>query len=240
MITQGLLLAAGKSTRLRALSQGVPKPIMPVAGKAIAAWNLSWLGREGLRDLWVNLHYRADEIRRALGDGTEHGVTLSYVEEDPILGTAGAWKNLASVWTGTSVVTYGDNLVRFDLARMYRQHRASGAVATIAVFHPDVSRHTGIAGGHVELDDEDRIVRFVEGGGSGWVNAGVYLLEPALLDSIGPGFQDFGRDVFPAAAAAGLMRAFRLDAQEFCLGLDTPEAYATACDLVTSHRVTLS
>ncbi|MGH7517730.1 MAG: nucleotidyltransferase family protein [Gemmatimonadales bacterium] len=236
-----LVLAAGKSSRIAEVAGGAPKPLLPIAGKPVLGRNLEWLAEEGVTSVWINLHHRADAIREAIGDGRRFNVAVRYSEEPQILGTAGAWKRLEQHWSGTSLVVYGDNLLRFDLTRFQAAHRASGLLGTLALFDPARHLNTGIAGGHVELDGP-RVRRFVEGprpsqGGPHYVNAGVYLLEPQMRAAVGPGFQDFGRDVFPALVATGQLAGYVLEPEGYCLGIDTPASLATARELVEHSRV---
>ncbi|HEX7120558.1 MAG TPA: nucleotidyltransferase family protein [Longimicrobiales bacterium] len=239
-----LVLAAGKGTRIAAVSGGLPKPLLELRGKRLIEWNLEWLAAHGVRSAWVNLHHGAEDIRRALGDGARYGMTLRYAYEPMLLGTAGAWRNVAAAREGTWLVVYGDNVTRFDLWAFLGVHRDRRAAATIALFDPFRHRHTGIAGGHVVLDGEARVVEFLEGepprpGRRAYVNAGVYLLEPEALAGVGPGFQDFGRDVFPRLAPAGGVFGHVMEESGFCLGLDTPEGYAVAQGLVAEGEVAL-
>jgi mannose-1-phosphate guanylyltransferase len=236
MIDGVLVLAAGKSSRIAAVSGGIPKPLIPVGGTPVLERNLRWLAAAGLRDLWINLHYRPDAIQAVVGDGSRFGVRVRYAYEPEILGTAGAWKSLAPHWSGTSLVVYGDNLLRFDLEAFVRRHREGGAPATLAVFDPARHRNTGIAGGHVELQD-GRVRRFIEGprpdgGGPYYVNAGAYLLEPSLAAAVPAGFQDFARDVFPSLAQVGRLAGHVLEPDGYCLGIDTPASLARAHALI--------
>jgi len=245
MSLPALVLAAGKSTRIAAVSGGRPKPLLEVGGKPVVAWNLEWLADAGVRDVWVNLHYRPDELRAALGDGSRYGVRIRYSYEETILGTAGAWRKLRDEWHSTSLVVYGDNLLRFDLGAFAAAHRAYGATATVALFDPDMHANTRIAGGRVSLGADNRIVAFVEGGGlispeARFVNAGAYLLEPVVAERIGTGFQDFGRDVFPALLRDGAVAGHVMESSGYCLGLDTPESFGIAATLVNTRQVALA
>ena len=238
-----LVLAAGKSTRIRSVALDLPKPLLPIADRPIIGRNLEWLATYGIQDVWVNLHYQPDVIREALGDGSRFGVRIHYSIEPEILGTAGAWKHLGDHWTGTSLVVYGDNLLRVDLERLGYEHRRGGMSATIALFDPSVSPNSGIAGGRVQIDGGARVTEFVEGASGatgGLVNAGVYLLEPAILQRVLPGFQDFSRDVFPELVAVRQLGAYVMSSAEYCLGLDTPESFAKAQTLINLREVVLT
>ncbi|HXE72126.1 MAG TPA: nucleotidyltransferase family protein [Candidatus Nitrosotenuis sp.] len=235
-----LVLAAGKSTRIHPVTGGLPKPLLPLAGLTVLERNLRWLAASGLTSAWVNLHQRPEAIRQVVGEGQRCGLLVRYSHEPEILGTAGALRNLPESTRRTSLVVYGDNLVRFDLSALLATHCSRGAEVTLALFDPCRHLHTGIAGGRAVLDEEGRLRQFVEGAGQGLVNAGVYLVEPSALDSIPPGgFCDFARDLFPRLLAQGRhLQGHVIDG--YCLGLDTPEAYARALELVASGQVPLA
>jgi NDP-sugar pyrophosphorylase family protein len=245
MPTKALVLAAGVGSRIRSISGDLPKPLMPFAGTPILARNLRWLAFGGVRDIYVNLHHQADAIRAQIGDGSSLGVRVTYVYEPQLLGTAGALANIADLYgfSETMAVIYGDNVIKCDLAALQADHTAHKAECTIALFDQGKHSHTGIAGGRVVVDGAGDVSGFAEGAksGSNLVNAGVYALEPSILDLIPRGaLVDFGRDVFPAMLAAGRsLRAHVIEPDGYCLGLDTPEAYHTGIDLVQSGKVRL-
>ena len=116
-------------------------------------------------EVWINLHYGADQIRAAIGDGGSFGLRVHYVFEPELLGTAGALANIAHVVNEPMLVVYGDSLVRCDLTTLEQAHRAARAEATVALFDRDRHPHTGIAGGRVRLDADSRVTAFIEGVG---------------------------------------------------------------------------
>lgn len=241
---KALVLAAGKSTRIASVSQGLPKPLIRVGGETILGRTLWWLAESDVREIWINLHYRQEEIRAEIGDGKRFGVAVRYSEEDPILGTAGAARKLSGEWDGTFVVVYGDNLVRFNIGHLVITHRHLGAAVTLALFDPKVHAHTGMAGGRVEVTPDGFVRRFVEGaagegGGLSLVNAGVYAVEPWVLERVPPGiFADFGRDFFPMLLGEGVRLGGHL-IDGYCLGVDTPGSLARALALVEAEEVQL-
>lgn len=240
---RALVLAAGLGSRIRSIAGDLPKPLMPFGDDTILAHNLRWLAASGVTRVWINLHFAADAIRAAIGDGTAFGLAVTYVYEPELLGTAGALGNIPAAAEGPMLVLYGDNVVRCDLDGLRERHRAIGAEATIALFDQAAHHHTGIAGGRVELDRDGLVSGFIEGGASAstLVNAGLYIVEASLLDLIPPGRAiDFGRDVFPAMLTAGRpLAAHIMDADGFCLGLDTPESHAEGQRLLASGRIVL-
>jgi NDP-sugar pyrophosphorylase family protein len=208
---------------------GRSKLLLDVGGVTVLERNLRWLARSGITSVWINLHYRPDDIKAVVGDGARLGMAVRYKYEPELLGTAGAYRALAGSRTGTALVMCGDNVASFDLRRLLERHRNSGAVATIAVFDPTRNANSGVAGGRV-AEEAGRVTGFIEGAGVGpeWsmVNAGVYALEPAALQHIPMrSAPDFGRDVFPSLLAAGAhVAACSIEPEGYCFGLDTPES----------------
>jgi len=245
-MTRALVLAAGLGSRIRSVAGDLPKPMLPFAGAPILAHNLRWLARGGVTETWINLHYGADAIRDGIGDGSAFGLKIHYVYEPELLGTAGALANIRDAVRSPFLVVYGDSVVRFDLDALRAEHARARAEATVTLF--DRSRHmnTGIAGGRVRIAEDGRIAEFVEGAGaaevSNLVNAGVYALEPSILDLIPTGrLVDFGRDVFPAMLAQGRrLQGHVMDDAGLCLGLDTPESHAEGQRLLAEGRLVLS
>jgi mannose-1-phosphate guanylyltransferase len=233
---RSLVLAAGRGTRLTAASGGLPKPLVPVAGTTPLEHALSWIAEYRPERIWVNVHAGAELIRRRIG-ARVGSVPVLYSYEPELLGTAGAWKNLETEWRRTSLVVYGDNVMRFDLQRLLKAHASHGAIVTVAVFDPVRHDHTGIAGGRVELKHHV-VTRFVEGGNEGLINAGAYCVEPALGARLRSGFLDFGQDVLPRLAAAGLLAAHVIEEGGYCLGVDTPARLRLARRIRSERLVT--
>ena len=242
MPVDAVLLAAGNSTRIAAVGGGIPKPLLPVQGEPILVRNVRWLAGAGVRRIWVNLHYRGDLIRAALGDGSAWGVEIRYSEEPTILGTAGGVRKVLSSLGKTFLVVYGDNLVQLDVGAFLESHITRRADISIAVFD-ERSPNTGLAGGRVALGVDDVVVSFVEGAGHGTaaplVNAGVYAVESRVLrDSPEGSFLDWGKDVFPSLLA-GRARILGYRIEGYCLGLDAPASYERGLALIESGQVRL-
>jgi NDP-sugar pyrophosphorylase family protein len=240
MSADAVLLAAGKSTRIATVGRGIPKPLLLVQGESILVRNVRWLARDGVRRIWVNLHYRGDLIRTALGDGAAWGVQIRYSDEPTLLGTAGGVRNVLSSLSETFLVVYGDNLVQLDVRAFLELHTTRRADISVAVFDGR-SPNTGLAGGRVALGADDAVVSFVEGAAEGqgaFVNAGVYAVENHVLKDFPPGFLDWGKDVFPSLLARGArVMGYRIEG--YCLGLDTPASYERGMSLINSGQVRL-
>ena len=222
-----MILGAGRGTRLDPLGLRVPKILVDIGGEPLLARQLRYLQGEGVDRVVVNTHHLADQVEQ-FAAGYRGGVELVLVHEDELLGTAGGVRNALGLFSTPLVVLYGDVLIDERLAPLLDQHRGAGAVATIACYPADSTVDKGV----VRVDANDHVTAFVEkepgGGGPGLVNAGVYVIESALVEGLAPGsVADFGHDVFPDALARGLrIAAHRLRAPVLDVG--TPEALALA------------
>jgi NDP-sugar pyrophosphorylase family protein len=185
---QALILAGGKGTRLRPLTMHTPKPIVPIANRPFLLYQLELLRRADVRDVILSLSYQPQKIEDKLGDGTDYDVRISYTVEALPLGTAGAYRHAAGLIRETTVVFNGDVLTDIDLNEVIRLHRERGAAATIVL--TPVPNPT--AYGLVETDGESRVRRFLEKPKleevtCDTINAGIYILEPHILDYIPEG-----------------------------------------------------
>jgi mannose-1-phosphate guanylyltransferase len=132
MRLRALVLAAGLGTRLRPLTDDLPKPLLPVLGQPLLGLTLRRLAAAGCEAAAINLHHGAGRIRRAFG--SEHaGLPLTWSEEPRLLGTLGALGPLAGFFAGTDLarVVNGDSLCRWPLAELVERHLATGALATL-------------------------------------------------------------------------------------------------------------
>jgi len=197
---RALVLAAGVGSRLRPYTDDLPKPLLEVGGQPIIAYNLAMLAAGGFTDIVINLHHLPEVVRAYAGSGERWGLRITYSEEPELLGTGGALSPLAAQFGAeTFAVVFGDNVNDIDVTDMLARHRASGALATVAVCRRDDVSQSGVA----EIDAHDRIRRFIEKPQAGetdsrWINAGVVLAEPGLLRYLPPhGAADLGHDILP-------------------------------------------
>lgn len=201
---KAMVLAAGEGTRLRPLTLTLPKPMIPIVGVPLLERTLRWLAEQGVDEAAINLFHRPQVIPDFFGPEFA-GIKLHYFFEETLRGTAGGVKAASPIFQDSPFfVIYGDNLVQADLKALARYHENSGATATLGLFHhPNPS-----AAGLVDVNSEGRITRFVEKPPAAEVfttlaNAGVYVLDPAVLDSIPADTpSDFGREIFPRLLAS--------------------------------------
>ena len=199
---QALILAGGKGTRLRPLTVYTPKPIVPVMNRPFLLYQLEILAKAGVTDITLSLNYQPDKIEDVLGDGSDYGVNLSYVTEPSPLGTAGAYRYAAAGMTETTVVFNGDILTDVDVSSVIAMHKAKKAEATIMLTPVEDPSAYGL----VETAKDGSVLRFLEKPKPdqlvdlkfNTINAGVYVLEPAVLELIPEGENcSFEYDVFP-------------------------------------------
>jgi mannose-1-phosphate guanylyltransferase len=227
---KAFILAAGLGTRLRSLGLDLPKVMVPIGGQPLLQHHFEMLAAQGVSEFIVNLHYLPEKITGYFGDGSQFGVKITYSPETEILGTAGGVKKMeAALRDGAFLVIYGDNLMRFELAPLVEFHRTRQALATVALFESPEPW----TGGVVKTDAKGRVLRFVEKPdpkevSTNLINAGIYVLEPAVLDAIPAGqFCDFGKNVFPALLAAK-QPVFAMKPKAYIHDVGTPERLAQA------------
>jgi mannose-1-phosphate guanylyltransferase len=235
---QAMILAAGVGSRMQPLTRTIPKPMLPVAGEPLLAHTIRWLQRAGVTDIALNLHHLPHVICDYFGDGAAWGVTLRYLFEPTLFGTAGSVKQLAHVFHETFVVVYGDLLIDINLAALVDMHRQHEALATIGLKPTDDPASQGM----IVCDAQGRVTQFVEKP-TVWTqqqrlaNAGIYLVEPSVIDWIPDRFpSDWGFDVFPRLLAANLP-VYGCPVHGQVVDIGTPAAYARVKDSIWSDAV---
>lgn len=226
---QAVILAGGKGTRLRPLTCGTPKPLVPVVDRPLLEHVILNLKKHGIDDIVITLSYLPEIIERELGDGHRFGVRLHYVMETEPLGTAGAVKNAESFINQSFFVFNGDILSGIDLTGMMKGHLAQKARATIALTPVDNPTIYGV----VETDRTGLVQRFVEKPNwdkvtTNMINAGIYVLEPDVLKYLEPGkpamFENF---LFPKIIKTG-EPVLSFPSSDYWIDIGSPEKYLKA------------
>ncbi len=199
---QALILAGGKGTRLRPLTIYTPKPVVPLLNRPFLLYQIESLRQAGIKDITLSLNYQPDKIEHLLGYTLDGGVNLRYLTEPSPMGTGGAYKFAADELRETTVVFNGDVLTDANIADIIEFHRQKNAEATIVLTPVENPSAYGL----VETDEENRVLRFLEkpkpeelaGLTTNNINAGIYILEPSVLDIIPKGENySFEYNVFP-------------------------------------------
>ena len=237
--TQAVILAGGQGTRLRPLTFARAKPVVPLLNRPFLAYQLALLRRHGVTDVILSCSYRVDDVEAALGDGRSLGVSLRYVIEKEPLGTGGGVRNAADLTSGDVFVLNGDVLTDADLTAMRRDHAARASRTTIYLTPVADPRAYGL----VETDADGRLLRFREKPGpdepigTNMINAGVYLLDAALLRRI-PADRavSIEREFFPALIDDGVP-CFGWSCPAYWRDIGNPAAYRAAQIDLLQERV---
>jgi NDP-sugar pyrophosphorylase family protein len=226
-----MILAAGFGTRLRPLTNTIPKPLLPVGGTPLIVWNLLLLKRYGFRDVVINLHHLGPMIQQTLGTGSQFGLRLLYSHEPVILGTGGGIKQAERYFSNEPVlILNGDTLFDLNLEALCAFHGERKAVATLVLREdPDAAKW-----GLVEVGPDDRIVRI---NGKGLADAtvptkprmfaGIHILHSRLLWDIPKEVASSIIDPYVAAIGRG-EPVLGFDLTGYWSDVGTPERYGQA------------
>lgn len=241
---RAVVLVGGQGTRLRPLTDTRPKPMVTLVDRPFVAHQIDHLARHGIRDIVFSCGYRPDALREHFGDGSALGVRIEYVVDPSPLGTAGAVRNaLALLGEGPTLVLNGDILTDLDIGALLEQHRRTGAEGTITLTPVEDPSAFGL----VRLHEDRSVEAFLEKpdpselrpGEPYLINAGTYVLERALIESIPAGVQcSIERETFPEIAERGRLFGFPSDA--YWLDIGTPASYMQANRDVLAGRITTS
>lgn len=233
---KAFLLAAGKGTRLRPLTDTTPKCLLPICGKPLLSIWLELLERHGISDVLINTHHHAEQVESFLRCRQgHHRLNIRISHEEVLLGSAGTlWSNRDFVSGEQAfLIAYADNLTNADLTDLFRVHRRTlqhGGILTMALFHAPHPSACGIA----SIDPEGRITAFEEkprNPRSDLANAGIYVASDAIFEVIphpvapgASGILDIGHDVLPLL----VHRMFGTVLNAYLRDIGTPESYQAA------------
>lgn len=230
---KAMVLAAGEGTRLRPYTLTTPKPMLPVAGRPTLEWIVGWLRYHGIREVVVNLCHQPDPVVDHFGNGSSHGVQMTYSVEETMLGTAGGVKNVEHLFDGPFVIVYGDVLTDMNLAALVECHQAHGPQphVTLSLCRRPNPWDCGIVG----VNGDNRVTKFVEKPRkedvfSDLVNAGVLVMDRQLLDFVQEtGFSDISHDLLPELLRRNVpIYAQPLDETVYLIDMGTQEKYEQA------------
>lgn len=239
---KAMILAAGLGTRLRPLTNTIPKPLLPIGGTPLIVWNLLLLKRHGFHDVIINLHHLGPMIEQAVGNGSKYGLRIYYSHEPVILGTGGGIKQAEPNFSGEPVlVLNGDTLFELDLEALQAFHQRHHAAATLVLrSDPDAARW-----GVVEVGSDDRIVRITGRGKTETgtttprMFAGIHIIHPRLLRDVPKGKGSSIIDAYVAAIQRDEV-VVGYDLNGYWSDVGTPERYAQAEHDATTGLIRLS
>lgn len=216
----GLILAGGKGTRLKPITDEIPKPLLPIQGKPVVEYTIDLFKKYGITTVLLSIGHLGEKIKDYFGDGKQFGVKIIYIEEETPQGTAGPLRLAKKYLTETFVMCNADELKNIDLEEMFMFHKENNAAATIAlttVSEPSVYGVARLQG--------NRIQEFIEKpkkeeAPSNLINSGLYILEPAVVDYVPEGNETVSieKDVFPKLAKEGKLYGYHFSGQWFDTG----------------------
>jgi mannose-1-phosphate guanylyltransferase len=236
---QAIVLVGGEGTRLRPLTENVPKPALTLVDRPFLAYMIEWLAGHGVSEVVLACGFLPDVLRGALaGEEERAGARIRYLVEPEPLGTAGAIRFAADALGDELDERFfalnGDVLTDLDLTALLRAHTERGAVGTIGLHPVEDSAAFGL----VESGENGEVLSFLEKTGErkpGEVNAGMYCLQRSVLDLIPAGENvSIERDVFPRLAGQGL---YGVPLDGYWLDIGTPERYLQASWDILEKRV---
>ncbi|WP_235598511.1 sugar phosphate nucleotidyltransferase [Kosmotoga arenicorallina] len=231
-----MILAAGRGTRVKPITNHIPKPLIPIIDKPVVEFLVELLVKHGIKEVMLNISHLGWKIQEFLGDGYKYGVHIGYSFEghfdasgnlitEPI-GSAGGMKRIQQrygFFDETFIVLCGDAIVDLDITKALDFHRSHNAMATIIT--KEVSSEMVSNYGIVVTDDEGRIKSFQEKPSakealSRIANTGIYIFEPEVLENVPDNtFYDIGSQLFPALVKAGApIYAVNMDFQWLDIG----------------------
>jgi len=224
---KAVILAGGLGKRLREVVRDKPKSMAPVLGKPFLQYQIEQLKKYNIIEIVLCVGYLANQIKSYFQDGTKFGVNIRYAEEKNPLGTAGALKNARNYLENeTFLVLNGDSYSGVDFLKFIQFHREKRGKGTILLAGVCQAEDYGL----VKLDEDNRITGFFEKPGKtcsgSIINAGVYLLEPQVLNYIPERRQiSLEREIFPHLLKKKVP-LFGYLTSDYFIDIGTPQKYA--------------
>jgi mannose-1-phosphate guanylyltransferase / phosphomannomutase len=196
---KAVVMAGGEGSRLRPLTLGRPKPMVPIVNQPVMSHIIDLLKKHGITDIVVTLQYRAEDIQDLFGDGRNLGVRIRYSVEEIPLGTAGSVKLAEELFDEPFIVISGDALTDFNLSDIIKFHNERKALATLTLTRVPNPLEYGL----VIIAEDGRVQQFQEKPSWGevfsdTVNTGIYVIDPKIFDYMEKGRSyDWSQNIFP-------------------------------------------
>lgn len=234
---QTVIMAGGKGTRIASVNAEVPKPMLNVCGKPILEHQFEVLKRQGLTEIILVIGHLGHVIREYFEDGSRFGVSITYIEEKELLGTAGSLYYLKDIVRDDFFLLNGDLIFDVDLHRFMKFHKAKGAIATLLT-HPNNHPYDS---GLIIAKQDGTITQWLHkeeerGYCKNRVNAGIHILSPEILKQFTELKKtDLDREVLKPLIPTG--KVFAYDSPEYVKDMGTPERYRQVEQDLISGRV---
>jgi len=227
---QAIILCAGFGTRLRPLTDSIPKAMVPIAGRPLLERNIEQYKKFGVTEFLINLHYLPDVIKNYFGDGSKWGVKIIYKFEPEILGTAGAIKNFEKELDDKFLLSYGDVLSLVDYGKLYQAYLEKSDAMGIEIVGETSHPHDS------DLAEVDENLKFLK------VNRkpheklpekyksmrGIYVFNKKITDFIPENkYYEIDHNLLPDILDKGL-NFYGYETQDYLKDIGTPERYQKA------------
>lgn len=230
---KAIILAGGRGSRLRPLTDAIPKPMVTVGGRPILEHVIRHLKTYDITDIIVSVCYLSESIVEHFGDGSSLGVHIDYTVEDQLspLGTAGAVKLAQKYIDETCIVTSGDILRTLNIRQMIHQHKKTQAFATLNVYKrygPDPKSQVTYTQNRRVVTYRERPNITVDHRGFIWANGSFYIFEPEVFRFIpDSGPSDFGHTIIPAVLS-GKKSVFAYPTDDYFIDIGNHEKLSEA------------
>ncbi len=239
---KGVILAGGKGTRMRPLTNLTPKPMLPLINRPFMEYFVTRLKSFGINEIILSTGYLPDAFTSYFGDGSKFGIKLVCVTEESPLGTCGAVKNVEKHLGNEAFMVFnGDVLTTINLKSMISFHKSKKADITISLAPVEDPTAYGL----VPIDSNGKVKEFLEKPSmeeisTNLINAGTYIIEPHMMGHVPAGENySFERGLFPKALKLGY-KIFGFVSNEYWLDVGTPEKYMSAHMDILDRKVPYS
>lgn len=238
-IKQAVIMCAGLGTRLRPLTDTIPKPMIPILGKPLLEWNIEQFKKHGVTEFFINLYYLPDVIRDYFGDGARWGVKINYFQEKDILGTAGGVKSFASMLDEVFFLIYGDMISLMDYSKMAEQFvKYPDAIGMQRMQKTDNYADADVAelaedGSYLKIHPKPHTDTYP----NAYRMKGVFILKEDILDYVPENtFYELGKQLLPDVVGRG-KKFYSYECNDYTKGIDTMEKYEEVQQYVKNNML---
>ncbi|MBR3196016.1 MAG: HAD-IIIA family hydrolase [Clostridia bacterium] len=235
---KAVIMAGGKGTRLQSVAADIPKPMFPILGKPILEYQIESLKKSGITEITLIVGHLKEQIISRFEDGTRDGVSITYIQENEPLGTAGALYYLKGKMDEDFVLLYGDLILDVDFSRFMAFHKKHQSAITLFC-HPNAHPYDSDV---MVTDGENRIVGILnkkekrDGAYHNFVNAGAYCVSPSVMNDMQqPCRLDMEKDV--VASQIRRAKAYAYRSTEYVKDMGTPDRLAAVTEDIRSGIV---
>ena len=227
MINQAIILSAGLGTRLKPITNTIPKPMLPLLNKPMLEWNIENFKKHGVKEFFVNLHYLPEVIKNYFGDGSKWGVKITYSFEPKILGTAGALKRFEDKLNEVFFLIYGDILSLIDYTKMAEVwNKKSDALGMQRVAKTENYADADVA----ELNSDASFLKIhlkphIQKYSNAYRMRGIFIFKKEILSYIPENTAyEIAKQLLPDIISRG-KKFYAYECEDYSKGIDTIEKY---------------